>query len=206
VLARLRGLTFARTCFGCARAAAELPRLPPPVRRFYIRAALTAIRSGDGHPIRATLTPSNLAHLLDLARGRPRIVEIGTAFGWTACALAIDQPEATVLTLDPIIRRNRARFEALAGSDVRSRVTFLQRWGEDPAEPIDVDLLFIDGGHQEEVVAAVFDAWQARVVPNGLVVLDDYESRVWPGPRRFVRDRGLEGKQIGRMFVWRKRG
>ena len=202
----MRPGTFSATgaVLGGARAVGQLWRLPAPARRFYRAAIWTAIRRRDGYTLRVSLPPRELSELLDLARGRPRIVELGTANAWTALALASSRPETEVVTLDPRVRPEREAYVSLVAPEARSRVTFLTRRGEDAAERIDVDLLYIDTTHEYELVLACFEQWMPRVVQGGLVVFDDYDHPHFPGPARAVETLKLDGRRAGRMFVWTK--
>ena len=98
----------------------------------------------------------------------------------------------------------RQRYVDLVAADVRERVTFAQRGGEEPAELVQVDLLYIDTNHERDLVLACFEQWMPRVVSGGLVVFDDYVHPRFTGPAEAIRELGLPGRRLGRMFVWSK--
>jgi hypothetical protein len=71
------------------------PVLPPAVAWFLWRALFVAVTTGDTFSLRSAAAPGQLAILLRLARGRRRVVELGTATGWTAAAFALADPART---------------------------------------------------------------------------------------------------------------
>lgn len=184
----------------------ELRRLPPRVALFYLRAARLAKRLGDEQALRASTAPADIAALLRLARGRERLVEIGTAAGWTTLGLALADPGCRVESLDPVVHPQRARYEALVPQRVRARVRFLARSGIEPGDARrQVDLVFIDAAHHAQATVAFFEAWQERVAPGGLVVFHDYGAPGWPGVAEGVRLLGLDGRAEGAwLYVWEK--
>ena len=83
--------------------------------------------------------------LVALARGRGRVVELGTGTGWSAIALALDDSRRRVVTYDPVVRPERAEYLAMVGDTVRDRVEL--RDERDTAGPRlgeAAELLFID--------------------------------------------------------------
>ena len=79
-------------------------RLPPRVLLFRLRAVALARRDHDHRTRRAPLSIWRLSRLLALAHGRHRIVELGSAAGWTAYSLALANPGARVKTYDLAVR------------------------------------------------------------------------------------------------------
>ncbi len=55
-------------------------------------------------------------------------------------------------------------------------------------EPIECDLLYVDGDHSYEAVCSDMARWGTKVRDNGLVILDDYHFS-WPGKVRWVNER-----------------
>lgn len=126
--------------------------------------------------------------------GRRRILEVGSAFGFSTVVMA--QAGAEVLAVDPhtgyasweIFHHNLNRY------GVAGRVQAVRRRSEEvlPGLPAGgFDLVFIDGDHGEHV--AEFDCRQARrlVRAGGIVAVHDYTAR-WPGVQAAV-DRELRG-------------
>jgi predicted O-methyltransferase YrrM len=177
------------------------------VRWFLWRARRLARRLGHEWGLRAATRAGDLGELLRLARGRRRVVELGTGPGWTAIALALDDPLRDVVTCDPVEHEHRADYVALApGADgriewVRAEGAAAAGAAEDP-----VDLLFVDSTHEREPTLAEFRAWRPRLAPGAVVAFHDYGHPDFPGVEEAVRELGLQGERRGGMFVWRAPG
>jgi hypothetical protein len=179
--------------------------LPPPVRRFYLRALFIALRVRDKGSLRAAIRPASLRALLRLADECMSVAELGTGTGWASIALVLADPDRVVTTYDIREGLHRHRYVALLDRPTRERIVFELRAAEDgPAMPTEVDLLYVDVGfHAKELTVDSFRAWEASVVPDGLVVFHDY-GEWWPGVREAVEELGLEGTAKAGLFVWRK--
>jgi len=185
-----------------ARWHAELLALPPRVALFQARARRLAWRTGDLFSVTSVTRPSDLRALLALARGRRRVVELGTATGWTAISLALADPTRTVSTLDVIDRAAPRRYLQLVDHSVRARITLEIRDGaEGPPDGIPIDLLYIDSSHQREPTIAEVLAWRPALAPGAAIVFDDYEHPDYPGVREAIAELGLAGERCGTMFV-----
>jgi caffeoyl-CoA O-methyltransferase len=142
--------------------------------------AIEAAAAPEGIPI---LDRASGRVLSTLAVGRSRIVEVGTAIGYSTLCLALGQVAGTIVTIDPDVdRTTRARafwrqagvpddriaiinapaLEAFAASDGRL------------AGPI--DLAFIDALKDEYV--GYVEALRPRIAPGCLVVADNV---LWSG-------------------------
>jgi predicted O-methyltransferase YrrM len=186
------------------RYARTLRGLPPRVVWFQLRARREARRLGDLFSLTSALTPRKLRVLLELARGRRTVVELGSATGWTALALALTDPQRTVLSFDPVAYPQRERYLALAGPEVARRIEFVQGPGEEGADRAEaVELLFVDSSHEREPTLRELDAWRPRLAAGALVVLDDYGNPYYPGVREAVEERALAGEAREDLFVWR---
>jgi caffeoyl-CoA O-methyltransferase len=122
--------------------------------------------------------------LAALAAGRRRIVEVGTAFGYSTLWLAMGQPaDGTIVTIDPDrTRTDRARaWWRQAGID-DDRITVVSAKALDAfaaAEPAlagPFDLAFIDALKPE--YQAYLEALVPRLAPGALVVADNV---LWSG-------------------------
>jgi caffeoyl-CoA O-methyltransferase len=122
--------------------------------------------------------------LAALAAGRRRIVEVGTAFGYSTLWLAMGQPsDGTIVTIDPDrARTDRARaWWRQAGID-DDRITVVSAKALDAfaaAEPAlagPFDLAFIDALKPE--YQAYLEALVPRLAPGALVVADNV---LWSG-------------------------
>jgi predicted O-methyltransferase YrrM len=179
--------------------------LPARVARFFWRAWRHALRTGDRFSLVSPARPAELAELLDLARGRTAVVELGTGTAWTAISLALAEPARRVVSCDPYVRVEREAYLELAGLPVRERVelrnepdTAGRRAGDPP-----VQLLFIDSSHAREATVAAFRAWSAALAPGAIVVFHDHGNPEYPGVREAVEDLELSGQVSGSLFVWR---
>jgi predicted O-methyltransferase YrrM len=193
-----------------ARAAArhrDLRVLPPRVAWYIHRARELADRREEEWARFSSLPPGSLARLLELARGRRHVVELGTAMGWTTGALALGRRDRTVRSYDVMRYDGRAHYLGLLGGGVRRRIELVTApgaAGPGPADP-PVDLLFVDASHERAATAAEFDAWRPAIRPGGVVAFHDYRNPEFPGVFAAIHsDLGLAGEQVADMFVWRK--
>lgn len=184
--------------------AAALARLPPRVAAFYVRALRTARACGDRWSLDVATRPRELAAILRLARGRRHVVEIGTATAWTSTALVLADPVRQVVSFDVVARAHRERYVALAPAEARRRLDLRLRPGEDPPPDVTgVDLLFVDGAHDEASNVAVFEAWRPRLAPGALVLFHDFGDPAYPGVAGAIERLGLDGEEHHRLFACR---
>ena len=118
-----------------------------------------------------------------LAGSRRRIVEVGTAYGYSTLWMALGQPaDGTIVTIDPDRERTdlaRGWWREAGIADERITVVnapALEAIGTDPALAGPFDMLFIDAlkPEYEAYLAALSD----RLVPGALVVADNV---LWSG-------------------------
>jgi predicted O-methyltransferase YrrM len=193
---------WARRALVEARWHAGLLALPPRVAVFQARARRLAWRSGDMFSLTSVTRPADLRSLLRLARGRRRVVELGTATGWTAISLALADPLRTVSTLDVVKREEPLRYLQLVGGSVRRRVELEIRDGaQGPRDQVPVDLLYVDSSHQRESTIAEVLAWRPVLAAGATVAFDDYANPDYPGVREAIAELGLPGERRGAMFV-----
>jgi Predicted O-methyltransferase len=124
--------------------------------------------------------------LAALAADRRRIVEVGTAFGYSTLWMALAQPAGgTIVTLDPDrSRTDRARgwWREAGIPDEQIRVInrpALEAFAAGPAEPTlggPFDLVFIDALKDE--YGAYLQALRPRLAPRALIVADNV---LWSG-------------------------
>lgn len=146
--------------------------------------ALAAIETAarpDGIPIVDRATGRALSAL---AAGRRRIVEVGTAYGYSTLWLALGQPpDGTIVTIDPDrSRTGQARgWWRQAGID-DARITVVSApaldafAANDPALAGPFDLAFIDALKPE--YGGYLEALVARLAPGALVLADNV---LWSG-------------------------
>ncbi len=122
--------------------------------------------------------------LAALAAGRRRIVEVGTAYGYSTLWLALGQPsDGTIVTIDPDRERTdlaRGWWREAGIADARITVVNAKALdafaGAEPALAGPFDLAFIDALKPE--YQAYFDALVPRLAPGALVVADNV---LWSG-------------------------
>jgi hypothetical protein len=181
---------------------ASLPALPPRVAWFQLRARRLAHGTGDVFSLTSATRPPDLRTLLSLARGRRRVVELGTATGWTTISLALADPERCVLSCDVVERAEPQRYLGLVDGSVRDRIQLAIRPGSDgPLSAAPVDLLYIDSSHDREQTVAEVLAWRPSLSPGAVIVFDDYTHPAFPGVHEAIVELGLAGRQRGTLFV-----
>src|SRR4029079_17653523 len=140
--------------------------------------ALAAIEAA-AKPLRIPIVDRDSGRVLRvLAGGRRRIVEVGTAYGYSTLWMALGQPaDGTIVTIDP----DRERTDLARGGwresgvwDERSTVVnapALDAIGSDPALAGPCDMVFIDAlkPEYEGYLAALSD----RLVPGALIAADN---------------------------------
>lgn len=178
--------------------------LPARVALFHWRARIAALRADDQFSLASATRPADMAVLLELARGRRHVAELGTGTGWTALSLALADPARVVVTYDPIDRPERDLYLRLAGAGAGRRVTFIAAPGSDgPRDQGPVDLLYIDSDHSRETTIREFSAWRPVLREGAIVVFDDYGNTDYPGVREAVLELTLAGEERGSLFVCR---
>jgi len=184
---------IARTC-----------RLPPRVARFHWRARRLAWQCGDGFSLSSVTRPADLRVLLGVARGARRVVELGTATGWTAISLALTDPAREVVSYDVLSREEPQRYLRLVDPSVRHRIELVIAAGATgPRDRRPVDLLYIDSSHQREETIAEVLAWRTSLRPGAAIVFDDFRHPHFPGVREAIAELSLEGEQHGTLFIHR---
>jgi hypothetical protein len=176
--------------------------LPPRPALFQARAMLRAARLGDDWALISSTRPADVAQLLRLARGRRRVVELGTATGWTAGALLLADPERRLSSFDPVGREHRADYLALLPRSALERLDLVRAPGAE-ARGEGIELLFVDSSHDRDATVEEVLAWQPRMAPGGLIVLHDYGNPAYPGVAEAVEELGLDGAPHAGLYVWR---
>ncbi|HEY3728141.1 MAG TPA: class I SAM-dependent methyltransferase [Solirubrobacteraceae bacterium] len=186
------------------RWAARLAVLPPRVAWFQLRARRLAWRSQDYLSLMSATRASDLRILLELAGDGGRVVELGTATGWTAISLALASAGRQVITYDVVRRPEPLRYLELVGATVRERVQLVIVPGSDgPGDDRPVDMLYIDSSHELEQTIAEVVAWRRVLAPGAPIVFDDYRHPDFPGVSQAISELGLGGVQRGSLFVHR---
>ncbi len=146
--------------------------------------ALTAIEAA-AEPLGIPIVDRDTGRVLAaLAGGRRRIVEVGTAYGYSTLWMAFGQPaDGTIVTIDPDRERTdlaRGWWRQAGIDDARiTQVTAkaLEALGSgDPALAGPFDLVFIDALKPE--YGAYLEALEPRLAPDALVLADNV---LWSG-------------------------
>jgi caffeoyl-CoA O-methyltransferase len=146
--------------------------------------ALAAIETAAA-PDRVPIVDRDSGRVLAaLAAGRRRIVEVGTAFGYSTTWLALGQPaDGTIVTIDPDrARTDRARRWWRDAGIADERITVVNApaleafAAGEPALAGPFDLAFIDALKPE--YGSYLDALIPRLAPGALVVADNV---LWSG-------------------------
>jgi caffeoyl-CoA O-methyltransferase len=153
--------------------------LAPP-----LSAALAAIEAAAAPESIPIVDRDSGRVLAALAAGRRRIVEVGTAYGYSTLWMALGQPaDGTIVTIDPDpARTDLARGWWRQAGIADERITVITAKAleafaaAEPALAGPFDLAFIDALKPE--YQAYFDALVPRLAPGALVVADNV---LWSG-------------------------
>jgi caffeoyl-CoA O-methyltransferase len=146
--------------------------------------ALAAIEAA-AEPLGVPIVDRDTGRVLAaLAGGRQRIVEVGTAYGYSTLWLALGQPaDGTIVTIDPDRERTdlaRGWWRQAGVPDERITVVSARALeafeAGDPALEGPFDLAFIDAIKPE--YTAYLRALESRFAPNALVLADNV---LWSG-------------------------
>ena len=148
--------------------------------------ALAAIEAA-AEPLGIPIVDRDAGRVLSvLAAGRRRIVEVGTAYGYSTLWLALGQPaDGTIVTIDPDRERTdlaRGWWRQAGIADERITVVnapALEAFGSPAAHPElagPFDLVFIDALKPE--YGAYLEALVGRLAPGALIAADNV---LWSG-------------------------
>lgn len=179
--------------------------LPGPVRSFWVRALLAALRQGDGWSVAVACRPAELHRILEAFRGCAVVGELGTAAAWTTSALALAEPGRRVHSWDVEVHHQRDTTLALLPTEVCARIELHARpGGTGPHPPPPVDALFLDSSHEREETVESFRLFATAMPAGGVVAFHDFADPDYPGVMEAIDELGLTGRASGHVFVWRK--
>lgn len=159
---------------------------------------------GDGFSPVSRTDPRKLAVLLSAARGRRRVVELGTGTAWTAISLVLADPGRLVLSYDPIERPERELYLQLVRPRARRRLTFVDASGDEgPQDTEIVELLYVDSSHAKDDTIREVEAWRPVLGKGSIVVFDDFAHADYPGVEEAVASLELVGERRQGLFVHR---
>jgi len=146
----------------------------------------------------------DLALVLQLAKSREarRILEVGTYRAKTTYALALNRPDAQIVSYDIAVADSWYRQELGRNPRVQLRVgDFAQQGGALRNEP-PFDFIFIDGGHtMAQVLADSAIAWEI-IAREGIIIWHDYRKNGFYNPGLRVPEalhRLAQGRRIQRV-------
>lgn len=113
-----------------------------------------------------------------------RLVEIGTGWGESASFFSKLKPDWTIYTIDAFGLYGDGRIYSRWDHDQVSKVieglpaNVIQIVADSAKVPweLPIDVLFIDGGHSFNECLSDFLNYAQWVVPNGLIIFDDYNQ------------------------------
>jgi predicted O-methyltransferase YrrM len=134
-----------------------------------------------------------LYRLAKACSGRGVIVEIGSWRGKSTTCLGLGSKAGhgvPVFAVDPHSEHTFGDFSRnMEEAGLTDLVTPVPGRSQELAEGFDepIELLFIDGAHQYELVNEDFDRWVPKVVVGGVVAMHD--TTWFPGPKRVADER-----------------
>jgi predicted O-methyltransferase YrrM len=166
--------------------------------------------------ISTSVTEAETKVLQQLAAAAGNILEVGSAFGYSAIAMALANPAAHVTAVDP---HNQLGSHPIAGGSrevmagnleaygVAGRVTMLVTTSQQALpglEPGSFDLVFIDADHVEAAVAHDVQ-WALKLLRvGGVLACHDLDEGSCPGVRAAL-DKAFDHPQptVDTLFVHR---
>lgn len=139
---------------------------------------------GDGKPINTSLTLAETAELQRLAKDGD-ILEIGSAYGYSTCALAL--VANSVVAVDPHLTHGSEGelYANLMAYGVRYKVDIRVGYSQEVLPQLEdrYDLVWIDGDHSAETVEHDV-TWALKLLkPGGHLACHDYDEVTCPGVR-----------------------
>jgi predicted O-methyltransferase YrrM len=149
------------------------------------------------------LTDEEGEALFELARecsGRGVIVEIGSWKGKSTICLGLGSRAGRgvrIFAVDPHADYRHGEFkDNVERAGIGDLVTPVKGLSQQVAGDFDqpIELLFVDGSHEEELVREDFDKWVPKVVEGGIVAFHD---TTWhDGPRKVVAEKIFGSRQF----------
>jgi MMP 1-O-methyltransferase len=141
--------------------------------------------------------------LYELARactGRGVIVEIGSWKGKSTICLGLGSragKSVRIFAVDPHADYRHGEFkENIDRAGIADLVTPVKGFSQDVVDGFDepIELLFVDGSHEEDDVREDFEKWVPKVVEGGIVAFHD---TTWhPGVRKVVAEKIYRSRQF----------
>ena len=121
------------------------------------------------------MLPDGIAYLTDYIREHncKRILEIGSAIGYSAIKMAMVDPEVHVTTIERDIERYRMALTNIEACHLEKQITILYGDAFDVTVPGPYDLIFIDAAKSQYI--KFFERFQDQLVVGGTVISDNLE-------------------------------
>lgn len=126
----------------------------------------------------------------------PVIVNIGANVGTSAIAMLEVRPDAFVFSIDKRPCTEESTNLSQSGLEPRRVVRVLgdsSRIGV--FWPFNVDMVFVDGAHDDDGVKADISAWRGKVKPGGIMLYHDYNHPNLPNLSPIV-DAAMAGCRV----------
>lgn len=151
-----------------------------------------------------------LYNLAKKAEGKGVIVEIGSYTGKSTVCLgkgSLAGNKVKIYAVDPHLCDTAVDKYGKDGSlgefqknireaDVLSVVELIHKTSEDAAKQFThpVEVAFIDGSHDYDMVKLDFDVWFPQVIDGGWMAFHD--TTIWKGPKKVVKDHVFKGRHF----------
>lgn len=133
-----------------------------------------------------------LYRLASACVGRGVIVEIGSWRGKSTTCLGLGSKAGNGVRVYAVDRHTDGTFpewkENVRKAGIEDLVTPIRGFSQEVAADLDepIELLFIDGSHEYQLVREDFDRWVPKVVENGIVAMHD--TTTFPGVRKVAEE------------------
>jgi precorrin-6B methylase 2 len=152
-----------------------------------IAARLTSYDLADKHGMMDHAEIQLLQKCALMLHEDPIVVNIGAGLGTSVAAILEVRPSAFVFSVDKSPQPEERANIAGCGLDFTRCVRVLGlSWEVGINFPITVDLLFVDGSHEESSVRKDIAAWLPKVADDGVVLFHDYHHPKAPGVTKVV--------------------
>ena len=113
---------------------------------------------------------------------KPTVVNIGAGFGTSAAAILEERPGAFIFSVDRLPKLDEIVNLSVCGLNFNRCVRLLGlSWDIGLYFPYEIELLFVDGSHEESSVRKDIATWLPKVTSSGFVLFHDYHHEKAPG-------------------------
>jgi len=165
-------------------------------------------------PTAGILLQCEAVMLLEHAREKKLIVDIGTFWGLSASIMSLVAEQ--VITIDVYMKFNGLTYEQVqrGGLSKFKNITAIESDADEVARTFSkpVDLIFIDANHEYKNVKGNFDSWFPKVTVGGEILFHDYQVYFRDEVMKFINDEVITRKdlevidKVGTIIAFRKLG